>query len=246
MTTVDKDIVAKYYIECELDNIVTGENFTFIKNLSSSNRSRLLEALSFTYRANDVFDYVESDQYTWKERTVSIDDITLTGMSSSITKVIYSDEVQQNPHKLIEFISKHPGDERFDEIQLRDIPENRRTLLLREKDGTIKMLDGSHRFLAMAINGETSFHAYVATIAGTSAKQAIGDTVFLRMRRLWQTTNDPDFKTSIEKTVVGMIRETSNGAHSVQTYWIEVAPTQEVKAAGERLLKEVTTHQQPN
>lgn len=244
MTAIGKDIVAKYYIECELDNIVTGENITLVEHLYSSSTSRLLEALSFTYRANGVFDYVESDQFTWEERTVSIDDITLTGMSPEITKVIYSDEVQQNPRKLVDFIRNHPGDKRFDEIQSNDVPENRRTLLLREKDGAIKMLDGSHRLLAMAMNGATSFHAYVATIADASAKQAIGDTVFLRMRRLWQATKDPAFKASIEKTVIGMIKETSNGAHSVQIYWVEAAPTQEVKAAGERLLKEAAAHQQ--
>ena len=159
-------------------------------------------------------------------------------MSSEITKVIYSDEVQQNPRKFIDYIHSHPGDTRFEEIQPRHIPDNRRTLLLREKNGVIKMLDGSHRFLAMAMNGTTSFHAYVAVIADTDAKPEIGDTIFLRMRRLWQATKDPDFKKSIEKTVVGMIKETTNGAHSVQTYWVKAAPTQEVKAAGERMLEQ--------
>lgn len=242
MTTVDKDIVAKYYIECELDNIITGENIRLVEGLYSSSIPRLLEALSFTYRANGVFDYIESAQFTWQERTVSIDDITLTGMSPEITKVIYSDDVQQNPRKLIEFIRSHPGDRRFDEIQLGNIPDNRRTLLLREKNGVLKMLDGSHRFLSMAMGGITSFHAYVATVTDPDAKPAIGDTVFLRMRRLWQTTKNPDFKASIEKTVAGMVKETSNGAYSVQTYWIEAAPTKAVKAAGERILKDTLNH----
>jgi len=237
MSTVDKDTVAKYYVESELDNIIKGENIKLIEGLYSSNMSRLLEALSFTYRANGVFDYIESDQFTWEERMVSIDDITLTGMSSEITKVIYSDEVQQNPHKFIEFVRNHADDKRFEEIQPRDIPDNRRTLILREKDGVIKMLDGSHRFLAMAMNGTTLFHAYVATIADVDAKPAIGDTIFLRMRRLWQTTKDADFKNSIENTVVGMIKETSNGAHSVRIYWVNAAPTEEVKMAGEHILE---------
>ncbi len=242
MTTVDKDIVTKYYIECELDNIVTGENITLVEGLYSSNTSRLLEALSFTYRANGVFDYIENDQCTWQERTVSIDDITLTGMSPEITKVIYSDDVQQNPRKLIEFIQGHPGDKRFDEIQLGNIPDNRRTLLLREKNGVLKMLDGSHRLLAMAMNGATSFNAYVATVADADAKPAIGDTIFLRMRRLWQATKNPDFRASIEKTVAGMVRETSNGAHSVQAYWINAAPTKGVKVAGERILANAASY----
>jgi len=237
MSTVDKDTVAKYYVESELDNIIKGENIKLVEGLYSSNMSRLLEALSFTYRANGVFDYIESDQFTWEERTVSIDDITLTGMSSEITKVIYSDEVQQNPHKFIEFVRNHADDKRFEEIQPRDIPDNRRTLILREKDGVIKMLDGSHRFLAMAMNGTTLFHAYVATITDADAKPAIGDTIFLRMRRLWQTTKDADFKNSIENTVVGMIKETSNGANSVRIYWVNAAPTEEVKTAGKHILE---------
>jgi hypothetical protein len=238
MINVDKDTVAKYYIECELDNIVTGENIRLAEGLYHTNTSRLLEALSFTYRANGVFDYLEGGQFQWNERVVSIDEITLGGMSPEITKVIYSDEVKQSPHKLIEFVHNHPGDKRFEEIQPRDVPENRQTLLLREEDGIIKMLDGSHRFLAMAMSGKTSFRAYIATATHNEAKPMIGDTVFLRMRRLWQKTTDPIFKASIEKTVVGMIRETSNGAHSVQIYWVDAAPNQEVRTAGKRLLEE--------
>ena len=84
MTTVDKDIVAKYCIECELDNIITGENIRLVEGLYSSSIPRLLEALSFTHRANGVFDYIENAQFTWQERTVSIDDITLTGMSPEV------------------------------------------------------------------------------------------------------------------------------------------------------------------
>ena len=52
------------YIQCELGNIVAGD--IQVKNdLYHSNQSRLLEALSLTYRMNGVFDHVENDQYCW-------------------------------------------------------------------------------------------------------------------------------------------------------------------------------------
>ena len=48
---VERDIVADYYSLCELGNIVDGA-IRLKKDLYHSNSVRLLEALSFTYRAN--------------------------------------------------------------------------------------------------------------------------------------------------------------------------------------------------
>lgn len=238
MTSVDKEVVSKYYIACELDNIVVGDNIRLQEGLYQSNMPRLLEALSFTYRANSVFDYIESHKFRWEERVVNADDIILTGMNKALTEIIYSDQVQQSPRKFIEYIQNHPDDERFRQLKPRDIASNRKTILLREHDGSLQMLDGSHRFLSMLMNGETSVNAYVAVLADKDAKPMIGDTVFLRLRRLWQQTEDPLFKDAIERTIVGMIASTSNGAHSVKAYWVEMGPNEDVRAVGKRLIEE--------
>ena len=105
MTVLDKDIVAEYYIECELDNIVDGDAIQLKKDLYHSSTARLLEALSFTYRANFVFDYVYGGEFRWEKRTVRADDITLTGMGEHLTEIIYSEHVQRNPRMFVEYIA---------------------------------------------------------------------------------------------------------------------------------------------
>lgn len=238
MNTLDKDTVATYYIECELDNIVAGDNIQIREGLYHSSLSRLLEALSFTYRANGVFDYIESGRFRWEERTVAVDDITLTGMGDVLTPIIYGPEVQRRPRTFVQYIRDHPDDERLHELKPREVPANRSTVLLRERDGEVTLLDGSHRFLSMMMNGATSVHAYVAVPIDTTTKPMIGDTVFLRLRRLWQETDDPSFRQSIEHTVAGMIAATSNGGRSVELYWVSMGPSDEIQAVGKRLIEQ--------
>ena len=236
MAEVDKNVVAQYYIDCELDNIVTGDSIKLREGTYSSNISRLLEALSFTYRANGVFDCIESGNYRWEERTVTLDEITLTGMGESLTEIIYGNEVQQEPIKFVEYIKNHSNDDRFRELQPKKVPQSRQTLILVEEKGILKMLDGSHRLLSMVMDGTKSINAYIAVVATDAAKPMVGDAIFLRLRKLWQQTEDPQFRDSIESTVVGMIKATSNGEQSVNAYWVEMAPNEKVRDAGQLLI----------
>lgn len=236
MTEVDKDVVAQYYIECELDNIITGGNIQLRTDTYSSNMPRLLEALSFTYRANGVFDFIESGKYRWIKRIVNLNEITLTGMTEDLTKIIYSDKVQQNPLKFIEYIKSHSMEDHFNELKFKTVPQNRQTLILREEDCMLKMLDGSHRLLSMIAGQVKSAPAYVAVLTIKDAKPMIGDATFLRLRKLWQQTEDISLRVSIEETVVGMIKATSNGERSVSNYWVRMAPSDEVRAVGQLLI----------
>lgn len=238
MVEVDKQVVAQYYIECELDNIITGENIQLRKDIYSTNIPRLIEALSFTYRMNGVFDYVESDRYRWEERVVKPEHIKLTGMGEGLTEIIYSKEVERNPLKFVDYIKNHTED-RFDELQFRPVPQNRQILILRENGDVLEMLDGSHRFLSMIMSGIESMKAYVGIATNENAKSMIGDAVFLRLRKIWQRTDDPQFRTSIEITVAGMIKSTSNGEQSVDAYWVRMAPNEEVRTAGQRILQKL-------
>lgn len=236
MVKVDKDVVARYYIECELDNIITGDNIQLRKDAYSTSASRLLEALSFTHRANDVFDYIENGKYHWEERIVTPEEITLTGMGEGLTEIIYSDGVQQNPLKFVDYVKSHSDDNRLRELQTKVVPRNRQMLILREDKGVLKMLDGSHRFLSMVMNGVKSMDAYVAIAVTDDAKPMVGDAIFLRLRKLWQQTEDPLLRDSIENTVVGMIKTTSNGEQSVNAYWVKMAPDEKVRVAGQLLI----------
>lgn len=236
MKLVDRDEVANYYIECELENIVKADSLQLVKDQHHHNTARLLEALSFTYRANGVFDYVENDRYQWEIRKVAVDDILLGGMGQKLTELIYSDEVGRSPRKFIDYFNSHQDDKRLRELKPRPVSQNRQIILLRQHEGTLITLDGSHRFLSMIMNGASMVTAYIATLVDKDAKPMIGDATFLRLRELWRQTNDTEFKQAIEQTILGMIAASSDGVQAVQAHWISMAPDEQVKHIGQELL----------
>jgi len=238
MSIVSKDEVAKYYIRCELDNIVDSKAIKLKEGLYNTNVSRLLEGLSFTFRANSVFDYIESNQYKWEEREVSVDNILLTGLSGKLDELVYSDQIQQNPLKFVDYIQNHSNDELLEQFKPKDIPDDRQIILLRESNDKLMILDGSHRFLTMVMSGKRTVACYVAILADMNAKPFIGDATFIRLRKFWQQADDPAFKKSIEQTIIGMMASTVNGRDSVRAYWVDMAPNDEVKAVGKKLLQE--------
>lgn len=233
---VERDEVAKYYIQCELDNIVVGENVQLVEQHYANNTTRLLEALSFTYRINHVFDCVEDGTYTWYKREVAVDDIVLLGIGEALTPIIYSEAVQQNPRKFVEYIRQHQDEPDFDELRPHSVPVNRRTVILMEHEGRLAILDGSHRFLSMVQQGAETVQAYVAVAANPSSKPMIGDATFVRLRKLWERTDDLAFQQAIEQTVLGMMEASSDGARAVERYWASPNQKESVRAVGRRLL----------
>lgn len=239
MTKVSKDEVARYYILCELEGILLGEAH-LADDTYHLDIPKLLEALSFTYRANSVFDYVESEKYIWKKEQVSVDDIVLTGMGESLTPIIYSEQVRQNPRLFAEYIKTKLSvdDPIVEQLRPRPVPESRRLMLLSyDRDGRIKMLDGSHRLISLVMDGVDSVDAYIAVQANPKGKHMVGDAIFLRLRHEWQLADDVIYREAIEATVTGLIRSSLDGEKAVQSYWIDMAPTDEVREVGLSLVE---------
>ncbi|MGI6612409.1 MAG: hypothetical protein ACOX0Z_02445 [Candidatus Nanosyncoccaceae bacterium] len=236
MTKIDCKEVAKYYIECELDNISNGS----IKlHNNPPDWPRLLEALSFTFRANGVFDFIMNPQNIWEKREVDANKIRLTGMGEGLTEIIYNPKIDRNPKRLAELIQKNPTDTRFANFKTRDVPENRQTIILRRSGDEMWLLDGSHRLLSMLMRGKSRFTAFIVTPTKSNTKPFVGDAVFLRLREFWRNSTNTNFKESIEKTIAGMVSESDNGYNSVKRYWIDDAPNEEVVKAGKRILATV-------
>lgn len=238
MNDIDREIVATYYIECELDNIIASKNLQLTES-AKANLPRLLEALSFTYRANLVFDYVMDERFTWEKRIVRVDDVTLTAMGEFVTPIIYSPEVQRSPRKMATYIKQHPDDEHMQGLRYRPVPENRQIILMRQDGDKIKMLDGSHRFLSLVMEGKEFIEAYIAKPANSNAKPMLGDAVFLRLRLQWQATDDPELKRAIEQTARGLVDQSSDGQTAISAYWVSMVHHTDVKAAGLRILGEI-------
>jgi len=239
---VSKDEVAKYYIQCELENLLKG-NIELADDTYHANIPKLLEALSFTYRANSVFDYVESDKYLWRKATVSINDIILTGMGEGLTPIIYSKEIYQNPRLFCDYLKKQfdgsgaNNKNLFEQMKPRPVSKDRRLIILRsDKDGELKMLDGSHRLVSLILDGASEVDAYIAVLAHKDAKSMLGDAIFLRLRRVWQESKSDVYRRSIEDVVTGLISSSTDGKQAVQSYWVSMGPTTEVREAGVRLL----------
>ena len=79
MPKASKVEAAKYYLDCEFDNILDGD-YT-LKPKTEGKIFALLEALSATYRTNAVFDYVKSNDYEFEKR-VSLSKLLANRQSS--------------------------------------------------------------------------------------------------------------------------------------------------------------------
>lgn len=104
LTPVERFDVAKYYLNVELRNVVTGD-FALRSDLTEHQLWRILEALSFTFRTNGVFHIISDRSFDWFSGEIAAKDIVLGGMSLPVTELIYSDQIKQDPIKLRDFLT---------------------------------------------------------------------------------------------------------------------------------------------
>lgn len=256
---VDRLQIARYYLESELPNILHDEGVeahTLINNsvqrLSDKQTWRLLEALSYTYRINNVFALVSNAGYDWQEVELPLDAITLTGTRPHIDKIVYSEEIQQNPEKFARYLqayfSEHvqKDDDPLDlnEFRPRDEPIVHDTLIVRQtEDGLIKMVDGTHRLIARGMAGEGSFRCYCAVPNDEPALHHRGDSLFVTLRRAYLAM--PEHQDAILEVTKALAKDSLDGIDAVKDYWVTHARTDDARQIGQALLAEITSASEP-
>lgn len=238
---------AKIYIVAELSRIFSrdeaqGELKRGIDGLSEKEIWRLLEALSFNYRLNGLFECLSDEGYTWRTEEVEVGRIELTRMNPAIDAVTHSAAIQNNSIKfrdyLLKYFEEHPNDDPKHLGQFRPSgrPIQYPIVFLKEVEGKLKLLDGSNRFVAKLLSGDTT----VAAIIGTKTKEGkpkFGDSIFLRLRKIHEKSNAEE-KASIVSVVKKLMQESADGRNAVEVYWVQHAKTEEMKREGEKLLEQ--------
>jgi hypothetical protein len=240
--------VCKNYLTAELSKIFQEGNFkegliNSINKLSERDLWRLLEAISFTYRLNGVFEIVSNTSFAWKEKEVDCKDLILTGMNPSINKIINSERIKNDPIKfrdyLLSYFKEHPHDdpENLDQFRPNAKPIEYPTILLIQDEDKLKLLDGSNRLMAHLINGGTKMNAIIGKSV-VNGKRRIGDSTFLLLRMAYETSGDKE-KQAIYTTTKRLIELSSDGHKAIQAYWIDHTEDETLKKIGKSLLSEI-------
>lgn len=237
---VSREEVARFYINTELRNIVSQP--VSQKELHGTDLWRVLEALSFTFRANGIFTFVSDEMYDWYEAKLPATAITLTSMSESANKVVYSPEVARDPAKMVAYLrayfAKHPHDdpEHLNELRPRPVPLALRTIIVRQKDTNLHIADGSHRFLSLLASDKPTVNAYVGVLSGKPSRPMVGAALPHRLKLMFEHTTDPADKKAILRVMRLLLDIHSDASEAVQKYWIGYARNKDSEKAGCGLL----------
>src|SRR5262245_58494999 len=113
--------VARYYLRCELPNIMpTADNPDTVDAIEAGLRAlspdevwRLLEAVSFRFRLNPVFTAVSDQGLVWDEVVLPLEAIVMTGVMPSVDDVVYSKTIGRDPTRFVAFLDdyyrQHPA-----------------------------------------------------------------------------------------------------------------------------------------
>ena len=211
--------VARYYLKNEFSHLMDGfnRNEVFdneIDNLPEGETWNLGEALSIYYRLNSVWWVIANPKWAWTLEKVPVKDVHLTGMGdgTSMTKLIYSDQVKNNPLKLKSYLKEYNA-------RQSDDPENyglRRSKKIKmprvfmvEYDDKKRMLDGSNRLIQHLLNGANFVEAYVARPLGESSDivPTAGPGVFRLLQKLFNSGNE-DQKQAVKSVAVQLSENT--------------------------------------
>lgn len=244
--------VARYYLKTEFPNIIKTTNQQTLQDIGSSVDAlddkelwRLLEALSYTYRANSIYRFLTDQAYDWAEAELPIEQIKLTGMSESFNTLVYSNDIDRNPFKLVTFLQKYYSDNQtggrdplgLDELQ----PSNKQVdpplLITTESEGGISIADGMHRLIEYAHQGVRTARVYAGIRNGRPHRYAVGDSTFLTLRNLYESLDGDAAAQAKVIEVTALLADFSiTGKGSVQTYWVDHVLGQKRKEAGQRVL----------
>lgn len=246
--------VAKYYLEVELFKLFKNSTDVMadticetVQNLSESKIWALLEAISFTYHLNGVFYNISRDNYVWKEEAWNVKNLILTGMDSKTNKVIFSKEVNGDTLKfknhLLNYFKITGEDDPEGLLSYR--PSKKvivfKKLIMKEQEGKIQMLDGSHRLIEMVLAGIEEVTAYVGHPSSKEAEEKpisrMGNSTFILLTIMFKKGSQEE-RAAVVTLLKQLIRNSVDGRAAVQKYWIDVQRDEEIKEAGIGILSE--------
>lgn len=248
---IDSRDVARYYIVCELPRIFKNISETALEQIEASisrlNEDELwslLEAMAFTYRANSVFHAVSDIGLDWYEVEIAVNEITLGGVNPYVNKVTFSEEIKRSPPEFADYLRRYFNQHTSDDpLKLKEfspkVSIRHPRIILWERTGRIVTLDGIHRLISQVLSGQQTVRAYLAVHNNNQHKTMLGKSIFILMRTLYDKNKEPTQREHILDVTRLMALDSTDGYRSIKEHWIDVAPTLEIQAAGEDLLKRI-------
>jgi hypothetical protein len=111
-------------------------------------------------RLNWIGEYINDESVHWELKHVPVDNLTLTGTSPEWNAIII-DRAEKSPTKLRLLMKDSSIAEMFKNSEFVDIP-----ILVRNEEGTLKILDGMNRAIAAVRDGIDEIQAYIGTREG--------------------------------------------------------------------------------
>jgi len=110
---------------------------------------------------------------------------------------------------------------------------------MKEQEGKIQMLDGSHRLIEMLLADKEVVTAYVGHPSSKEAEEKstsrIGNSTFILLTIMYKRGN-PEERTAVVTLVKQLIHNSVDGKNAVQKYWVDVQRDEEIKEAGIAIL----------
>jgi hypothetical protein len=251
MTNLNPLTLAKAYLLAELSRIFSSdaaqpELKAGLDRLTEKETWRMLEAMSLAYRLNPLFWFLSDPSYVWRKESVEVAHVTLTNMNPRIDAVTYSESVHHDPlvfrDYLLKYFKEHPADDPLGLEQFRPHgkPIRYPEVFIHEIDGQLRLLDGSNRVVACALQGITHIQAYICiknSADTTAGKPMVGDSTIYSLQKRYERSNDETDKAAIITVVKKLMRENSDGPTSVENYWIDHVKDEKGKQIGENLLR---------
>lgn len=167
-------------------------------------------------------------------------------MDPGVNKVIFSEEVNGDAVKfknyLLTYFATHSEDDPQKLFSYK--PTNKELkypkLIAARKDTKIAMLDGSHRLTEMLLNDKSEVNMFVEHpidgVPEETKRSLIGYSTLIQLTILYKQGNEEEKKAAL--TVVREImNKTLDGKEAVQKYWVDRMHDDQIRIAGEELLR---------
>lgn len=248
---VDYVEVARYYVKSELGQLwsrigCSDESGINVENLPTSEVMELAEGLSVPYRLNSVWWLVANPTYRWSLQNVHASEIYLTGMGkSAVTDLIFSEEIQNDPLKLRDYLqnyfSEHQYDDPYGYGDLRPQPQRKVAnprLIAAWRDEKLKIVDGSHRFIALLLQGQDTFETYVGKPENeaTGKFPIAGRGIFRMLKLTYEAAKSDVEQESVVNTVRLLAQHSPDAAKHIESTWVHKERSDKVAKAGRKII----------
>lgn len=136
---------------------------------------------------NWIADFMTDPSVAWSLETLPIDSLVFTGTNPEWNKVLL-ERADRSPLKLRSLLKQDPSVA----LLFADVKFTPEPVLVREDQGLLKLLDGSHRVVAAIREGHETIQAYVARMQEGTSRPSVEPHVVYDLLKAYHRGLTPD------------------------------------------------------